>query len=180
MTRFRTVVFLVAAVMVTAALVGGTPGPRPSSAQDSGGELTFNTPTPANSGPSDDGDDAGDVADRVSFGADAWAGGFLRNDSAYYGRPWASIYGRESDYSAASLTLTLSNDPDEPIVLTFDGLDDEEPGNNQIAVEINGRRIYQGESWFPSWDGAGNGTDAAWTAVRITIPPGSSSPATIS
>jgi hypothetical protein len=134
--------------------------------------LTFNTPTPANSGPSDDGDDAGDVADRVSFGADAWAGGFLRNDSAYYGRPWASIYGRESDYSAASLTLTLSNDPDEPIVLTFDGLDDEEPGNNQIAVEINGRRIYQGESWFPSWDGAGNGTDAAWTAVRITIPPG--------
>jgi hypothetical protein len=165
-------------------------------AQDSGGGLVFNTPTPS----ADDGDNGDDnnpdleevedaddsngttnqpgddeaqqaSADEISFGAGDWIGGYLRDDSASYGRPWTSLYGAESDFYAATLYFTLSDDPEAPILLTFDGLDDEEPGNNPIAVEINGQRIFEGDSWFESWDGAGNGENAAWTTVRFSIPP---------
>jgi len=170
MARLRFLGCLAAIILIATATFGPRIASGTSSAQDSGGQLTFNTPTPTGGGQAES-DDDGDVADQVSFGADAWTGGFLRNDAVYYGRPWTSIYGARSDYPAANLVLTLADDPEEPIVLTFDGLDDEDPGNIQMAVLVNGLQIYRGESWFPSWDGVGNGENAEWSAVRIAIPP---------
>jgi hypothetical protein len=171
MTRFRAFSLIAAfAILFMYAAMVSHAAPRQLNAQESGGELTFNTPTPTD-GEQTESNDEDDIADQESFGADAWNGGYLRNDAVYYGRPWTSIYGAQSDYPAASLTITLADDPEEPVVLTFDGLDDETPGNNQVAVLVNGQEIFRGESWFPSWDGVGNGENAAWTAVRLTIPP---------
>ena len=197
----RNAVVMVVCALLVAALIGGAGGAR-IGAQDNGGGLVFNTPTPSGDDdgleeleptPEDEGDDEddeddeddsggitqrddeddddGEVAEEVAFGAGDWIGGFLRDDSAFYGRPWTALYGAESDFFAATLYFTLSDDPEEPILLTFDGLDDEESGNNPIAVEINGQRIFEGESWFESWDGVGDGADAAWTTVRFSIPP---------
>jgi hypothetical protein len=171
MTRSRVSSTIAAMIMLLTFAAAGSPAAsRHVNAQDSGGKLTFNTPTPTD-GEQTDSNQQNDTADEVSFGADAWHGGFLRNDSAYYGRPWTSIYGAQSDYPAASLTITLADDPEKPVVLTFDGLDDEAPGNNEIVVLVNKQEVFRGQSWFPSWDGVGNGENADWTAVRITIPP---------
>ena len=191
---------LVAAMFAAAFLSSERPTFGRAAAQDSDGDLIFNTPTPSadedeneddandpgleeiDDEEADDEEDSGGditqqgdeddkIAEEVSFGAGDWIGGYLRDDAEFYGRPWTSLYGAESDFYAATLYFTLSDDPENPILLTFDGLDDEEPGNNPIAVEINGQRIFEGESWFESWDGNGNGEDAAWTTVRFSIPP---------
>jgi hypothetical protein len=113
---------------------------------------------------------SGQAQDEIAFEAGDWVGGFVRDDAEYYGRPWTAIYGAQSDYPSATLTLVLANDPDEPVTLVFDGLDDELPANNRVAIEINGQRVYEGESWFENWDGLGRGENAQWTTVEITIP----------
>jgi hypothetical protein len=136
--------------------------------------LVFNTPAPDSDSDSTNTPRAQEPAaqDELELSADAWEGGYFRGDSAYYGRPWTAIYGAQSDYPRVTLVVSLRVDPAQPIELAMSGLDDELPDKNQIVVEINGQRIYQGESWFANWDGDGTGEDAAWTMVRITIPPG--------
>ena len=37
-------------------------------------------------------------------------------------------------------------------------------------ITINGTSIFNGTSWFASWDGQGQGQNAPWTTVAITIP----------
>jgi len=133
--------------------------------------LTFFTPTPSDDEPEEPAPQGGEGDDEVSFGADAWVGGFLRGDAGYLGRPWTAIYGAQSDYPRATLVLALTNDPTEPVDLVFDGLDDEAPGINRIALDINGQRVYRGDGWFAGWDGIGDGANVVWTTVRITIPP---------
>jgi hypothetical protein len=106
----------------------------------------------------------------ASFPAEDWAGGFYRGDSAFYGRPWTAIYGAASDYPQATLRFRLSNAPTGPATLTVAGLDDELAGPNPIAIVVNGQPLFEGASPFQSWDGIGNGANAAWTDVDITIP----------
>jgi hypothetical protein len=50
------------------------------------------------------------------------------------------------------------------------GLDDELAELNPIAIEVNDQQVFNGPSPFLNWDGAGNGVDAAWTEVTVTIP----------
>lgn len=106
-----------------------------------------------------------------NWGADIWKGGHYRGDGAAYGRQWTAIYGAASEYPRTTLTLSLTDDPSLPVRLFVTGLDDELLAKNQIRVEVNGQRVYQGESWFPNWDGVGSGANAAWTTVEISVPP---------
>ncbi len=106
----------------------------------------------------------------LEFQAADWEGGFYRGDSEYYGRPWVAIYGALSDYPRAELTFHLAAEPEEDVVFTVAGLDDEWEAKNRIAIEVNGRQGYEGESPFVNWDGVGNGEDAAWREIAITIP----------
>jgi hypothetical protein len=164
-------------------LVGGALSPRAAAQDDptpTPVELTFNTPTPDASTSDDepappdeeaDEGDSEDEGDELSFAADAWAGGYFRGDAEFYGRPWTAVYGALSDYPSATLVLPMTDDPTEPVELVFDGLDDEAPAINPIALEVNGQRVFEGEAWFAEWDGVGNGANAPWTTVRITIPP---------
>jgi hypothetical protein len=50
------------------------------------------------------------------------------------------------------------------------GLDDELAELNPIAIEVNGQQVFSGPSPFRNWNGSGNGADAAWTQVTVTIP----------
>jgi hypothetical protein len=111
-------------------------------------------------------------SDRYEFAADAWEGGFYRGDAEWYGRPWVSLYGAQSEYPRATVTFELTRDPSEPLIVWFDGLDDELGEQAQIAISINGQRVFEGESWFGAWDGTGQGENAPWTTVRLTIPAG--------
>jgi hypothetical protein len=51
------------------------------------------------------------------------------------------------------------------------GLDDELAEANPMAIEVNGQEVFTGPSPFNNWDGRGNGADAAWSEIEITIPP---------
>jgi hypothetical protein len=109
---------------------------------------------------------------RTTFAADDWAGGFYRGDSVAYGRPWVAVYGALSAYPRAALTFTLDAAPQDASTLTIAGLDDEWADLNPIALEVNGQQVFNGPSPWQNWDGVGNGANAAWTSVPITIPAG--------
>jgi hypothetical protein len=109
---------------------------------------------------------------RIDFSAEDWVGGFYRGDSRAYGRPWVALYGAASAYPRATLTFSLGATPVQAATLTVAGLDDEWRAANEIALEVNGQRVFSGPSPFPNWDGVGNGADAAWTRVSFTIPAG--------
>lgn len=112
-------------------------------------------------------------ADSVEFEASDWVGGFYQSDpdlQAYYGRPWVAVYGAQSDYPQASLAFDLDATPEAPVEITLLGLDDELEALNQIAVEVNGRRVYAGADIFPNWN-AVSGDPSVWSEVRLTIDP---------
>jgi hypothetical protein len=104
------------------------------------------------------------------FAAADWRGGFYRGDSRFYGRPWVAIYGANSDYPRARLRFELDRQPVGAATLTVAGLDDELAERNPIAIDVNDQRLFTGPSPFLDWDGVGNGENAAWTEVEISIP----------
>lgn len=109
----------------------------------------------------------------VAFEADDWIGGFYQQDPALqdtYGRPWLAIYGAASDYPRATLAFELDEAPTTPVVMTLSGLDDELETLNRIAVDVNGARVYEGDSFFANWDMT-TGDPTVWSQVRLTIAP---------
>lgn len=108
----------------------------------------------------------------LQFGAADWQGGYYRGDAAWYGRAWTAIYGAQSQYPRASLTISLPAAPSATATLSITGLDDEWAGSNSIAVSVNGVEIFSGPSSFSSWDGVGQGDRAAWAAAQFTVPEG--------
>lgn len=147
----------------------------PSEDEDDGGEGEtpgFQSGGQTNNGDEDEPAEAAAGSDTLEFGADAWSGGYYRGDAEWYGRPWISLYGAQSEYPRGTIQFELARDPSRPIVLTIEGLDDEAAGRNQIAVFVNGQRVFTGDAWFEGWDGTGQGETAPWTAVEITIPAG--------
>lgn len=99
-----------------------------------------------------------------------WQGGYYRGDDGFLGRQWTAIYGAQSEYPRATIGFRLDRAPAEPVTVTISGLDDESGVPKQIAFEVNGKRAYEGPSWFNGWDGAGNGENAVWSNAEITIP----------
>jgi hypothetical protein len=110
------------------------------------------------------------VSTLVTLAANEWTGGYYRGDSQFYGRPWTALYGSQTQYGTASLTVTLSNAPSGRVTLTLTGLNDETGTKNPIQITVNGTSIFNGTSWFASWDGTGDGSNAPWTTVVIRIP----------
>jgi hypothetical protein len=110
------------------------------------------------------------VVTTLTFAASSWQGGWLRNNSGFLGRPWVAIYGAQSDYPRASLVLTLDDVPTGDVRLTLVGICDESGTRDRIRVTVNGVAIFAGTAWFRGWDGEGNGADAVWTTVLITLP----------
>ncbi|HEV2107601.1 MAG TPA: hypothetical protein VGR16_05010, partial [Thermomicrobiales bacterium] len=109
----------------------------------------------------------------LAFEAEDWVGGFYQADpdlQAFYGRPWVAVYGAQSDYPQGTLAFRLDDEPEEAVTVTILGLDDELEALNQIAVEINGRRVYEDEAFFANWN-AVSGDPSVWTEVRLTIDP---------
>jgi hypothetical protein len=110
------------------------------------------------------------VVTTLTFAASSWQGGWLRNNSGFLGRPWVAIYGAQSDYPRASLVFNLDDVPTGDVRLTLVGICDESGTRDRIRVTVNGLAIYTGTAWFRSWNGEGNGADAVWTTVLITLP----------
>jgi hypothetical protein len=108
----------------------------------------------------------------MEFTAADWSGGYYRGDALAYGRPWVALYGAQSDYPRAVLTVTLDGVGAGPATLTLTGLDDEWDAPNDLALEVNGQRAFAGPSPFPNWDGVGTGAGAAWTTVTFELPAG--------
>lgn len=110
------------------------------------------------------------VSTTVTLAASEWTGGYYQGNGAWYGRPWTALYGSQTQYSTASITVQLGSTPTAPVTLTLVGLNDESGNKNPIQITINGTTIFNGTSWFASWDGSGQGQNAPWTTVAITIP----------
>jgi hypothetical protein len=108
----------------------------------------------------------------VEFEADDWEGGLYRGNAEWYGRAWTAVYGAASTYPEATLSFELDQAPEADLVLTVEGLDDELAARNPIAIEVNGERVFEGESPFADWDAntANTGADADWTTGEITLP----------
>jgi hypothetical protein len=106
----------------------------------------------------------------AAFTAADWTGAFFSGDAQFYGRPWSAIYGAASPYPRATIRFRLDARPSGPATLTLTGLDDELAELNPIAIEVNDQQVFSGPSPFLNWDGVGNGADAAWTEVTVTIP----------
>lgn len=107
---------------------------------------------------------------RVAFTAADWSGGYYRGDALAYGRPWVALYGAQSAYPRAVLSFELEASPTGPSRLTLTGLDDEWAGSTPIELAVNGQLVFAGPSPFASWDGVGDGSNAAWTAVAFELP----------
>lgn len=110
------------------------------------------------------------VSTTVTLAASEWTGGYYQGNGVWYGRPWAALYGTQTQYSTASITIQLGSTPTDAVTLTLTGLNDESGTKNPIQITINGTSIFNGTSWFASWDGQGQGQNAPWTSVAITIP----------
>ncbi len=110
------------------------------------------------------------VSTTVTLAASEWTGGYYQGNGQWYGRPWSALYGTQTQYSTASITIQLGSTPTGPVTLTLTGLNDESGTKNPIQITINGTSIFNGTSWFASWDGQGQGQNAPWTSVAITIP----------
>ena len=110
------------------------------------------------------------VSTTVTLAASEWTGGYYQGNGVWYGRPWSALYGTQTQYSTASITIQLGSTPTAPVTLTLTGLNDESGTKNPIQITVNGTSIFNGTSWFASWDGQGQGQNAAWTSVAITIP----------
>jgi hypothetical protein len=83
-----------------------------------------------------------------------------------------AVYGALSAYPRAALSFTLDAAPQGESTLTITGLDDEWADLNPISLEVNGRQVFAGPSPWQNWDGVGDGANAAWTSVPISIPAG--------
>ncbi len=110
------------------------------------------------------------VSTTVTLAASEWTGGYYQGNGVWYGRPWSALYGTQTQYSTASITIQLGSTPTGPVTLTLTGLNDESGNKNPIQITVNGTSIFNGTSWFASWDGQGQGQNAPWTSVAITIP----------
>lgn len=110
------------------------------------------------------------VSSTVTLAANSWTGGYYQGNGAWYGRPWTALYGSQTQYGTASITVQLGSTPTGAVSLTLVGLNDESGTKNPIQITVNGSSIFNGTSWFASWDGSGQGQNAPWTAVLITIP----------
>ncbi len=106
----------------------------------------------------------------AAFTAADWGGAFYRGDDQFYGQPWAAIYGSASQNPRATIRFRLDTEPSGPATLTLTGLDDELDALNPIVIEVNEQQVFSGPSPFLNWDGIGNGENAAWTEVEVTIP----------
>ena len=106
----------------------------------------------------------------ATFTAADWRGAFYRGDDQFYGRPWSAIYGAASEYPRATVRFRLDAQPTGPATLTVTGLDDELETLNPMTIEVNGQQVFSGPSPFLNWDGVGNGENAVWTEVTVTIP----------
>lgn len=110
------------------------------------------------------------VSTTVTFAASSWTGGYYQGNGVWYGRPWTALYGTQTQYSTATQTVQLSSTPTGPVTITLTGLNDESGTKNPIQITLNGTSIFNGTSWFASWDGQGQGQNAPWTTVAISIP----------
>jgi hypothetical protein len=185
LARLAAVAALASALV--AAVVAGAPGRPAVFAQDTAPTptpITFTvvgtTPSPTGGGPTTIAI-APTATPRPSptpepvaldFAADDWEGGYYQGNGRFYGRAWVAVYGALSDFPRAALTFDLPQAPIAPMAFEVEGLDDEWADRNEIALEINGRRVYEGPSPFQDFDGVFPGTNAAWTAVTVVIPPG--------
>ncbi len=126
----------------------------------------------------------------VAARADAWKGGrFDRSgkveirtttrtttrvvETRTYDRPCVAIYapeGTEPDPAArASLDFELEVVPARAVALRIVAVDDEFEVRTKLAIELNGKRLYEGESPFAN--AAPRGGKAGWTRVVFIVPP---------
>ena len=104
----------------------------------------------------------------LEFAADDWQGGLYQGNAEFYARPWTAVYGAQSPYPLGTLVFDLEAPPVYDLLFVVEGLDDEFAAQNQIALEINEQRVYEGDSPFLNFGGDFNNPE--WTRVTIRLP----------
>ncbi len=84
------------------------------------------------------------VSTTVTLAANEWTGGYYQGNGVWYGRPWTALYGSQTQYSTASITVQLGSTPTAPVTLTLVGLNDESGNKNPIQITVNGTTIFNG------------------------------------
>jgi hypothetical protein len=74
-----------------------------------------------------------------------------------------SINRASSGRSEITINFKLDHDVSNESYLVLTGLDDDKPGASRFAVEVNGKRIFEGPNTFPEHD---------WGSMTVRIPGG--------
>lgn len=86
----------------------------------------------------------------VNLSAEDFTGAYRRPDGQLYGRPATHVYGVGSNANAATATFTVDTAPQEYILVTVTGMDDERPVKVPMRLWLNDRLIWEGPSPFPN------------------------------
>lgn len=104
----------------------------------------------------------------LAFPASSWEGGMPIDASQYGGVEGVAVYGANSLNPSATLTFALDEAPTGETVITFLTMDDESGGSVPIAIELDGRQIYEGASNFPDYDPS----NVAWAQAEMRVEAG--------
>jgi hypothetical protein len=100
----------------------------------------------------------------------AFQGGFRgQGDSIHRGRTATWVYGSRTQYGRMTARFDLPVSPRDAQVLIV-GLDSEGGARTRIAIVVNDREIYRGQSPFP--DDRPNQPEARWTERPFDVPDG--------
>jgi serine/threonine-protein kinase len=130
-----------------------TPTPAPPTATVPTSGVPFNTPVPLSSLPA-----ALLQGPSVTLEADDFYGAYRRPDGMLYGLPAVHIYGQDSGAEAASADFDVDEAPDQYLLITITGMDDEREEHTSMQLWLNDNLIWEGPSPFNNEEW----TDVAW------------------
>lgn len=97
----------------------------------------------------------------MALPVDAWVGGGFRSDVS--GGPAVVLTGDGND-DRASISFVLDEIPAAGMTIELTGFEVVTDRPAEVEIEVNGRRVWEGESPFAAGGGA------AWIAVELALP----------
>jgi hypothetical protein len=103
----------------------------------------------------------------LDFTASDWQGAYFQATGNL--QPWSAIYGPGSGYGSGTLRLDIPGQPASgTFTLTVQGMTSENWSSLPMAIQVNGREVYSGNSPFQTWNGIDG--QQPWTSASFDLP----------